>query len=130
MSHAKFIFQAFTDGTATLTFTPPDISPKRGLAKLKKHAPVSMHLHAPEGSDDPIVTATLTFRDEYGNGWPFVGQNQAAFVWEEGQHAVTTVDANGGWKFGAVLKSQSGVTYTVPDPELHVGDGPSGGGKP
>lgn len=130
MSEVSFIFQTYDDGSCSLSFEPASISPKKGLAKLKKKVAVKMQLLAPAGSTDVIEKATLTFAKMEKEGWPFAGQNDSVVVWKKGQHHLETGSLKGKWTYGAVLKSKEGVIYTLPDPELQVGDGPSDDGPP
>jgi hypothetical protein len=130
MSDVTFIFQTYEDGSCMLSFDPSTVSPKKGLAKLKKKIPVKMQLLAPTGSTDIIENATLTFQKMENEGWPFAEQDNDIVVWKKDQHHIHTGNIKGKWKFGAVLKSKEGLSYTLPDPELQVGDGPSDDGPP
>jgi hypothetical protein len=130
MSEVTFIFQTYDDGSCILSFDPTTVSPKKGLAKLKKKVPVKMRLLAPAGSTDIIEKATLTFDKMENEGWPFADQDASVIVWKKGQHNLETTSTKGKWKFGAVLRSKEGLQYTLPDPELQVGDGPSDDGPP
>ena len=122
MKTPKFILTAQPGGGCVLSFDPPDLSPKRGLAKIGKNRLLSMKLNGLPG--DPIKTATFTFTDKDATGWPFQGQETADFVWANGQQPVETIGTNGTWMFSVTLLSKAGNTFLLPDPELQVGDGP------
>jgi hypothetical protein len=127
MSAVTFIFQADVDGNATLTFDPPSVSPKPGVAWLHGETVVKILLMPPLGMPDSIDAVTLTFHQEQTQGWPFKHHDGPTILWNKGDASLKTRARQGSWKFGAVLTSHLGHKYIVPDPELHVGDGSGNG---
>lgn len=129
MSEVVFFFDASGDGSAALSVDQANRGNGKGSIVVKKNTPVKLLLGAPLGMPDNIESVTMTFHDGTVPGWPFDGQDSPELTWTKGQPPLKTADVNGTWKFGAVLTSRHGRTFKVPDPELHVGDGPGDGSK-
>jgi hypothetical protein len=118
---AVFTFQANPDGTVTFSSDTPSTKEK---VKIAKGQPVRMQMLAASGGKQ-IKSATINFAKTLGDeAWPIVGQDGADLDWKPGSGMFNAVSSYGKWCFGAVLTSNDGTVYTLPDPELQVGDGP------
>jgi hypothetical protein len=118
---AVFTFQANSDGSVTFSSDTPSTKEK---VKLAKGQQVRMQM-LPATPSDRIESATISFEKKLDQeGWPFVGQDQANLAWNPNSGMFEAVSTYGKWCFGATLTSKGGTVYTLPDPELEVGDGP------
>lgn len=116
-----FTFRAQADGSVTFSADQPF---SKELVKIKRSSQIKMCMVAADASD-PIASATIWFAGKDGQqGWPFVGQSSANLAWLPEQKAYSVVGTDGKWCFGATLTTRSGTVYTLPDPEMQVGDGP------
>lgn len=117
---AVFTFQAQADGSVTFS---ADLPFSKELVKIKRGSQIKMRMVAANASD-PIASATIWFAGKDGQqGWPFVGQTDANLAWLPEQKAYNVIPTDGKWCFGATLTSRGGTVYTLPDPEMQVGDG-------
>lgn len=108
------------DGSVQI-FMPPDPFPLTSPIDVPNLDYIMFVMISPI-PDDPITSAKLTFKQLDTGGWPFQGQTEKVLTVTPDM-TLETIPGSGDWDFSVELYSEHRRRYSMPDPELQIGDG-------